>query len=364
MQQLLEEVEGDTVEVATIPSDQTSPAKVGSLKSFFSSKINAAGSAISDFRARKSTSPRVKKKLDSTPEDCGAASASSAPPVADVANEAPPDTSSDEPQTDAAASECLSNTETKAATTSTTAEGPAEEADEKEAAAGEVVAAEEEEEDAVTEPTSTRQNDRRPSVFLDPAPPMEATGTDPLTDPRQSVLLTPPGETAEEDAAEGPAEEAEAPDGDDIQEVLVAPQSAPASPTPIVPATDVAEAPSGGAAKTDPSPPSCVADIGKHSQHGTRHGELNQDSCWSGVAGSPTSPLYVAAAFDGHGLLGERAAAAGVRTLQKLCEDPNALAGFVQGPDGAEPQPEAAMTELFSRLNEGVLAEHKTPPDE
>lgn len=99
------------------------------------------------------------------------------------------------------------------------------------------------------------------------------------------------------------------------------------------------------------------------SKHGTRHGNLNQDACWYGTAvyGTAGETLFVAAAFDGHGLLGEQAASAAVRGLQKVCDEPEGLSGFG---DGERDTTEDAMAVLFARVNQAVLAEHEVPPEE
>ena len=55
----------------------------------------------------------------------------------------------------------------------------------------------------------------------------------------------------------------------------------------------------------------CIVDtFASRSCHGARHGDLNQDAVFCERTALPIGDVVVAAVFDGHGLLGETAAAA------------------------------------------------------
>ena len=94
-----------------------------------------------------------------------------------------------------------------------------------------------------------------------------------------------------------------------------------------------------------------VQDLAQLSQHGTRHGTLNQDAAFTCTLPDAT----VAAVFDGHGILGERAASAAVAELQSATGAPGFAAGFAA-------DPEHAMEVLFEQLQRRVLAAHEDPP--
>eukprot|EP00041_Stephanoeca_diplocostata_P023168 m.563489 g.563489 ORF g.563489 m.563489 type:complete len:831 (+) comp22233_c0_seq1:116-2608(+) len=131
------------------------------------------------------------------------------------------------------------------------------------------------------------------------------------------------------------------------------------------PTKDPLAAPSPGPQPSDTA--GVCQDFSMNSQHGTRHGELNQDSCYGttvrvpsgggGATGEGDSEIVICAAFDGHGLLGERAAVAAAAELETLCNDQSVLEGFAPGNDTSQ-----AMVDLFARLHDRVCAEHQRIP--
>jgi serine/threonine protein phosphatase PrpC len=62
---------------------------------------------------------------------------------------------------------------------------------------------------------------------------------------------------------------------------------------------------------------------------------------------------FVAGVFDGHGLLGERAAKAAAETLREICQDPKF------DPNKFIANAHEEMRRLFARLQEAVLAQHE-----
>ena len=78
------------------------------------------------------------------------------------------------------------------------------------------------------------------------------------------------------------------------------------------------------------------------------------------LSSKPEGPkdVCVAGVFDGHGLLGERAASAAAAKLKEICHRPGFNAkSFIS-------KPAESMRELFTELQAAVIAEHDTPPDQ
>lgn len=92
-----------------------------------------------------------------------------------------------------------------------------------------------------------------------------------------------------------------------------------------------------------------------NSQHGTRHGELNQDNCFHRVVQGSSKTFNVCAAFDGHGLLGEQASATASRTLDILSQ----TLKF----NSIVTSPRETMEWLFEELHKAVVEDHKSPPE-
>lgn len=85
---------------------------------------------------------------------------------------------------------------------------------------------------------------------------------------------------------------------------------------------------------------------------------LNQDDLMhERVVGVDGRIHHVAAVFDGHGLLGERASQSAVRKVKEMCK--NNEIDF----DAFLKDPSTAMSDLFEVLQEVVMAEHETPPE-
>ena len=91
-------------------------------------------------------------------------------------------------------------------------------------------------------------------------------------------------------------------------------------------------------------------------------GDLNQDSVISFAIQRESVPeAYVGAVFDGHGLLGERAAIAAAAHLKEICEDSSFdPVAFVESEERAS----VAMKDLFAKLQARVISEHDHPPEE
>jgi serine/threonine protein phosphatase PrpC len=105
-----------------------------------------------------------------------------------------------------------------------------------------------------------------------------------------------------------------------------------------------------------PAGPSVVSDCARVSLTGTRHGNLNQDIAFTRQEGAGV----VAAVFDGHGLLGEAAAAAAAAALERTCDHwDTAFPAAKLASDLAFTMP---VRELFADLNKAVLHAHDTAP--
>lgn len=181
-----------------------------------------------------------------------------------------------------------------------------------------------------------------------------------------TMRIVKPTTVAASQEAGGNADVGSAPSPVDERSTTSAPADVPIENTVVVledPKEDPLAPPSPGPQPTDAT--GICQDFSMNSQHGTRHGELNQDSCYgttvrvrsAGVAGEDESEIVVCAAFDGHGLLGERAAVAAAAELETLCNDHAVLEGFAPGNDAS-----AAMVDLFARLHDRVCAEHQRIP--
>eukprot|EP00053_Salpingoeca_punica_P009777 m.88035 g.88035 ORF g.88035 m.88035 type:complete len:591 (-) comp15159_c0_seq1:1727-3499(-) len=122
-------------------------------------------------------------------------------------------------------------------------------------------------------------------------------------------------------------------------------QSISASPDRVSPATLALE------------PVTEVVAVGCMSQCGRRHGSINQDNCvYEKIVGSDGEVSWVGAVFDGHGLLGEVAAAAAVVALKEIV-----ASGEFQ-PAQIVASPKEGMRRVFARLHEAVLATHERAP--
>jgi serine/threonine protein phosphatase PrpC len=100
---------------------------------------------------------------------------------------------------------------------------------------------------------------------------------------------------------------------------------------------------------------SVVCDFAMHSQHGTRHGEMNQDGVFCRRVASSAGEVVVGAVFDGHGLLGELASAAAVARLELLLSTPSAVDALVDDTP-------AWVVWAFGCLQESVAEAHNDPP--
>ncbi len=87
-------------------------------------------------------------------------------------------------------------------------------------------------------------------------------------------------------------------------------------------------------------------------------GNLNQDNMMYEVLKNPDGSQrgVVAAVFDGHGLLGERASQAAVNKMREICLSPRF------NPNDFVVNHKDRMAALFEELQDAVLKEHETPP--
>ena len=90
---------------------------------------------------------------------------------------------------------------------------------------------------------------------------------------------------------------------------------------------------------------------------GSRHGHLNQDTAFTRQAG----PVTVAAVFDGHGLLGENAAAAAAGALADFCS--RWEISFPVAAMAAASNAEQLLQSVFAEMQEAVLCAHAAAPE-
>ena len=101
--------------------------------------------------------------------------------------------------------------------------------------------------------------------------------------------------------------------------------------------------------------PCFVSGIAKQSQHGTRHGNLNQDGAFYRKLPTPAGDVVVAVVFDGHGILGEVSADVAVRQMETILDDEDEVGMLVSNP-------EAWIVATFDALQESVEEAHRSPP--
>eukprot|EP00729_Bicosta_minor_P009977 gene9977-11716_t len=103
--------------------------------------------------------------------------------------------------------------------------------------------------------------------------------------------------------------------------------------------------------------PCFVSGLAKHSQHGTRHGNLNQDGAFCRKLFTPAGDVVVAVVFDGHGILGELSAEVAVRRMGLILDDPAEVDLLIANP-------EAWIVATFDALQASVEEAHKDPPQQ
>ena len=105
------------------------------------------------------------------------------------------------------------------------------------------------------------------------------------------------------------------------------------------------------------SVPCIVEEFASQSQHGARHGTINQDAVFCERTALAVGEVVVAAVFDGHGILGETAAAAAVARMKTIVGNKASMNTAVT--DG-----KAWMTWVFEQLQEAVEVAHRDAPKE
>ncbi|EDQ88918.1 uncharacterized protein MONBRDRAFT_25622, partial [Monosiga brevicollis MX1] len=139
--------------------------------------------------------------------------------------------------------------------------------------------------------------------------------------------------------------------------LLCQPNPSKASTTTTTAPTLAQDAPA-AASLNGSAEPSAAGDRGwdcdSTSQHGSRHGKLNQDVPFCASFKQNGHRIAIAAVFDGHGLLGEIAAAMARDTMTAL--QPT----FAW--DSLLTQPEQGMREIFAQLDAAIVAAHDAPP--
>eukprot|EP00052_Salpingoeca_macrocollata_P015281 m.121699 g.121699 ORF g.121699 m.121699 type:complete len:339 (+) comp19635_c0_seq5:34-1050(+) len=113
---------------------------------------------------------------------------------------------------------------------------------------------------------------------------------------------------------------------------------------------------------------SFVRDAAWFSRTGTRHGDMNQDTGVVDFLTDSTGAIvaWVGAVFDGHGILGETAAASAANALRQCClaSPPKDKHDFRLDVRSLQKEPQAMMNKLFQVLQDAVVQAHTRPPSE